>query len=275
MIPKHESDDAFWTNDDEDKAYTEQQVMETLDVLIDIIYFTCGDRTFRQKIGIPMGTDCAPLLANLYLFALECKWMDKNLTGKDQQGVDLSTAAKKKAKIRMRSVKNAHRYIDDLVLLNSKGHFTDYIAEIYPATLVLERQGKKDSDGHFLDNTADFLDTKIDIENGLFITKLYDKRNDFNFPIVKFQFTPSNYSTKQAENILFGQCTRYARICHFYHDFKQCIINDTKHMTKHNKLCQQSLQKVVKKYCYKHRNLLYTKYQRDGAQVVKDCFPKT
>jgi len=39
--------------------------------LIDNIYVVCGDSLFKQKIGIPMGTDCAPFLANLFLFAYE------------------------------------------------------------------------------------------------------------------------------------------------------------------------------------------------------------
>ena len=46
---------------------TELVVM--VEYLIDIIYILCvGNRAFRQSIGIPMGTDYAPLIANLYLF---------------------------------------------------------------------------------------------------------------------------------------------------------------------------------------------------------------
>ena len=45
--------------------------------LIDYIYVVCGDSLFKQVIGIPMGTDCAPFLANLFLFAFESKWMSK------------------------------------------------------------------------------------------------------------------------------------------------------------------------------------------------------
>ena len=36
--------------------------------LIDNTYVKIGDKVFRQVIGIPMGTDCAPFLANLFLF---------------------------------------------------------------------------------------------------------------------------------------------------------------------------------------------------------------
>jgi hypothetical protein len=37
-----------------------------------------GNNVFRQCVGIPMGTDCAPLLANLYLFYFEYRYMLKN-----------------------------------------------------------------------------------------------------------------------------------------------------------------------------------------------------
>ena len=43
---------------------------EMLEYLIDNIYIVVGNRVFQQHIGIPMGTDCAPLLANLYLLTL-------------------------------------------------------------------------------------------------------------------------------------------------------------------------------------------------------------
>ena len=36
-----------------------------------LIYVNVGNRVFRQCVGIPMGTDCAPLLANLFLFYYE------------------------------------------------------------------------------------------------------------------------------------------------------------------------------------------------------------
>ena len=39
--------------------------------LIDNTYVKIGDKVFRQMIGIPMGTDCAPFLANLFLFSYE------------------------------------------------------------------------------------------------------------------------------------------------------------------------------------------------------------
>ena len=46
--------------------------------LIDNIYVSIGNRVYRQCVGIPMGTDCAALLANLFLFYYDYKYM-KNL----------------------------------------------------------------------------------------------------------------------------------------------------------------------------------------------------
>ena len=46
-----------------------------VEYLIDNIYVNIGNKTYRQCIGIPTGTDCAPLVANLFLFYYEYKYM--------------------------------------------------------------------------------------------------------------------------------------------------------------------------------------------------------
>ena len=46
---------------------------------MDNIYVLVGNKIFCQRIVIPMGTDYAPLLANLYLFKLEYKFMNNLL----------------------------------------------------------------------------------------------------------------------------------------------------------------------------------------------------
>ena len=65
---------AYWSNAEStnDHSVTEVQLIEQIKFLIDNIYIEVGNRIFRQTIGIhvPMGTDCAPLLANLFLFLL-------------------------------------------------------------------------------------------------------------------------------------------------------------------------------------------------------------
>ena len=46
-----------------------QQVIDLFNYLINNIYIQVGSVVFKQAIGIPMGTDCAPLIADLFLFS--------------------------------------------------------------------------------------------------------------------------------------------------------------------------------------------------------------
>ena len=68
---------AYWSNTTamRDHSITKDQLVEQIKFLVDNIYIQVGNKIFRQTIGIPMGTDCAPLLANLFLFYYEYKFM--------------------------------------------------------------------------------------------------------------------------------------------------------------------------------------------------------
>ena len=70
-------DNATWIKQGKERTRVvdETELIELVNHLIDNVYVTFGEEVYKQKIGIPMGTDCAPYLANLYLFALEYKWM--------------------------------------------------------------------------------------------------------------------------------------------------------------------------------------------------------
>ena len=48
--------------------YTENDIINMINFLIDNIYVEFGDQIYQQTIGIPMGTNCAPLLADLFLY---------------------------------------------------------------------------------------------------------------------------------------------------------------------------------------------------------------
>ena len=55
--------------------YSEVDVISMLDFLIDNIYVEFNGLIFEQKDGIPMGTNCAPLLADLFLYAYEAEFI--------------------------------------------------------------------------------------------------------------------------------------------------------------------------------------------------------
>ena len=52
-----------------------QNVCEALIYLLDNIYISFGTKLYRQIVGIPMGTNCAPLVADLFLFYCERDFM--------------------------------------------------------------------------------------------------------------------------------------------------------------------------------------------------------
>ena len=70
---------AFWTDVPSRAAskrnITEEKLIKLVEYLIDNIYVSIGNRVYRQCVGIPMGTDCAPLLANLFLFYYEYRYI--------------------------------------------------------------------------------------------------------------------------------------------------------------------------------------------------------
>ena len=80
-------DRTFFTNEETSagKKYDEILICQMTDFLIDNIYIKIGNYLYRKCIGIPMGTNCAPLLANLLLYSYEVEFlrsMKKSKVGK-------------------------------------------------------------------------------------------------------------------------------------------------------------------------------------------------
>ena len=65
---------AFFTSKDHCNGYqlwSCQNVCDALSFLLDNNYIRFGTKLYRQIVGIPMGTNCAPLVADLFLFCYE------------------------------------------------------------------------------------------------------------------------------------------------------------------------------------------------------------
>jgi hypothetical protein len=104
------------------------------------------------------------------------------------------------------------RYIDDVLSLNNS-RFGDFLDRIYP--IGLETKNTTDTD-----RTASYLDLHFEIDSeGRFTSKLYDKRDHFNFPIVNFPFICSNIPAAPTYGVYITQLIRYSRACDSYHDF--------------------------------------------------------
>ena len=72
------------------------------------------------------------------------------------------------------------RFLDDLLNIDNI-HFEYMVHRIYPVELQLNKANASDTE-------AAFLDLNLSIHNDIVFTKIYDKRDDFNFDIVNFPF---------------------------------------------------------------------------------------
>ena len=166
------------------QKFSETDIFNMLEFLIDNIFAMFGGHVFQQTVGISMGTNCAPLLADLFLYSYEADFIRGLL--------------KKNEKKLARSFNFTFRYIDDVLSLNNS-RFGDFVDRIYP--IELEIQDNTDTD-----RSASYLDLHLEIDSdGRLRTKLYDKRDDFNFPIVNFPFICSNIPTAPAYGVYISQ----------------------------------------------------------------------
>ena len=62
---------------DSTHKYSEVDIKAMLEFLIDNIFVVFGNQVFQQSVGIPMGTNCAPLLADLFLYSYEAEFIQK------------------------------------------------------------------------------------------------------------------------------------------------------------------------------------------------------
>ena len=65
---------------DEPQKCSVADVVKVLDYLTDNIFVEFGGRIFQQTIGILMGTNCAPLLADLFLYSYEADFVQLKIT---------------------------------------------------------------------------------------------------------------------------------------------------------------------------------------------------
>ena len=79
---------AFFTSDvyNNHTLWSYQKLCDALVYLLDNIFIRFGTKLYRQTIGIPMGTNCAPLFADLFRFCYERDFM-KSLSRENQADI--------------------------------------------------------------------------------------------------------------------------------------------------------------------------------------------
>ena len=94
---------AFFTSEKPKQyhAWSCQNVCDALTFLLDNIFIRFGTKLYRQVVGIPMGTNCAPLVADLFLFCYE---RDIMMSLSDDKQADVIDA-----------FNTTSRYLDDIL----------------------------------------------------------------------------------------------------------------------------------------------------------------
>ena len=185
-----------------------------LEYIIDNAYFSAGNKCYQQIVGIPMGTDPAPYIANLYLYHYEYEWMEKI------EKTDNITAR--------RCYSYTRRFIDDLCTLNNNED--------------IKKNRKK--------ICATFLDLDIEIKNNRYVTKIFDKRDQFNFDIISYPDLRGNIPPRLGYGVYIGQVLRISRNTTHLEDFVDRV-------------------RKVRKNCY-IRSIMTTYYARLYSSASKD-----
>ena len=193
-------------------CYTEEQVISMLEFLIDNIFVSFGGILFQQIVGIPMGTNCAPLLADLFLYSYESEFLQK--------------LVKDKKIHEARAFNFTYRYIDDVLSINNS-RFAEFLPLIHPPELEAKETTDTASSASFLDLYLEFDDS------GQISTKIYDKRDSFNFKNINFPNMCSNIPASPAYGVYISQLIRYARASSNYSDFLK------RHLHLRNRLLDQ------------------------------------
>jgi hypothetical protein len=109
-------------NSDSTKKFSEIDIINMLESLIDNVFLMFLGRVLQQTVGIPMGTNCAPFLVDVFLYSYETNFV---------QGL-----LKKNEKKLSRSFNFTVRYIDDVLSLNNP-RLGDFVDLIYPIELEI------------------------------------------------------------------------------------------------------------------------------------------
>ena len=98
-------------------------------------------------------------------------------------------------------------------LLNIDNNFFDsMVNRIHPSELQLTKANVSDAE-------ASFLDLHLSISNGFVNTKIYDKRDDFDFDIVNFPFLDGDVPRSASYGVYISQLIRFARVSSHVDDF--------------------------------------------------------
>ena len=175
------------------KLWSCQKMCDALHYLLDNIFIRFGSN-YIDKLSVFQWVLIVLLLLQICFFF--CYERDFMLSLSDNNQTDIIEA-----------FSSTSRYLDDLLNIDNP-YFEQMVGQIYPT----ERQLKKANSS---DNEAPFLDLNLSITNDIVSSKIYNKRDDFNFEIVNFSFLYGDVPRSPSYGVYISQLIRFAslRVC--------------------------------------------------------------
>ena len=180
-----------------------------------------------------MGTNCAPLVADLFLYFYKRDFID-SLNHDSQADV-------------IEAFNSTSRYLDDLLNIDNP-YFEGMVNQIYPPELQLNKANTTDTE-------APFLDLHLSIADGFVSSKIYDKRDDFDFDTVNFPFLDVDVPRRASYDVYISHLIRFARVRNHVADFNARNICLTAKLLRQG-YRYHKLRKIFSKFYRRHYELI-------------------
>ena len=211
--------------------------MLLMEFLIDGIFVSFGGMLFQQVVGVRV--------VPLFLYSCGSEFL-RGLV-RDERIHEAGTFS------------FTYRCIDDVLSINNS-RFAEFLPLIFPPEL----EAKETTDTA---SSASFLDLYFEFDVS---TKIYDKRDDFNFKIINFPKMCSNIPASPAYGVYISQLIRFARASSSYSDFLK------RHLYLRNRLLDQGYEKIrlirsLKKFIFRYQDLVEL-YSVSAETIINDGF---
>ena len=237
---------ASWRKSTGARIYKNNDIKSALKYSIENAYFQVGNTVLRQKIGIPIGSDPAPFFANLFLYVYESKFIQHLL---------------KSNPVRAYKFRHVFRFIDDLISFNDDAEFVKSFHEIYPPEMEVKKENEEDT-------AASYLELGMAIKDKKVTSKLYDKRDAFNFSVVRLPYKCSNIPSKMFYATIGAEVLRIGKATSEYNFFLQSVKTLLCRMRKQG-ADGFGIKKVLRKMMGRHQDHFF-KFSKPIEDIVID-----
>ena len=232
----------------ESHTLSHSTLVELVKFLVSNTYLRCGDSLYRQTVGIPMGTNCAPVLANLFLYHYESAYVSRLLA---DHGPSVA-----------RSFRTCFRLIDDVLAvgvprLHSALSQPAEDGGLYPRALALEQTSDSTLE-------AEFIGIHVEQKGSRFHLSVYDKRKSFPFKVRRYPLMASLIPRTIPYGVFVGLLHRGYRICSAAVDFLSYAV-EVALILRGNGCAANKLKRAFKAFVAQAKG----KYPETGATLAK------